>query len=176
MKKLFVGSYRGIPVAVLTVLLLLTLTAGGVLAVVPGYVLWEGTGAVTVGEPITIYYGDTETTCDTELVLGDPMPSMFLWPGVCVESWMLLESDAPHDLFIKAHVLLDGSPVDPMALVSLVCFDEFGVPSDILAEDGGVLVSNTSDVYVQCFLCIDGAAPPAVYGVSVQLTRESPIP
>lgn len=176
MKKLFVGSYRGIPVALLTITLLVILTAGSVLAVNGGYVLWEGTGAITVDEPITISYGATQATCDTELVLGDPMPSVFLWPGVCVESWMLLESGAPHDLLIEAHVLLDGSPVDPMALVSLVCFDEFGAPSDILAEDGGVLVNSTVDVYVQCFLCVDGAAPPGVHNVSVQITRESPVP
>lgn len=177
MRKLFKGNCRGMPVALLTIVLLLVITAGSVLAVTDGYVLWEGDGEITVLEPITVYYGDTMATCDTELVPEHLMPSMWLWPGTCVERWMLITSEAPHDLLIKAHVLLDGSPVpDPGALVSLVCYDELDDPSTILAEDGGVLVSLTADVYVQCFFCVDGAAPPGVHDVSVQITRESPAP
>lgn len=54
MKKLFIGKYRGIPVALLTLVLLMTIGAGAVLA--SGYTVVNGVITVSVLEAFTVSY------------------------------------------------------------------------------------------------------------------------
>lgn len=163
MRKLFVGRFGRIPMAVLSAVLLSVLIVGAVVAATSGYVLWEGSSEITVTEPIHIYYGSTDTTCDTELLLDDPLgASAGLWPGVCLETWFELTSLSPDDLLIRATLTSSNS--------TMVTVD-FSIPG---ITTTGLTVNSSGPVFVKRTVCVNGTAAPGLYTVSTGFTRESP--
>lgn len=182
MKKLFSGKIGRIPMAVLVISLLAVIAAGGVVAAATGYVLWEGVSEITVGEAITIYYGETPGTCDTELALGVVMDDLALSPGECEDLWFKISSCTPHNLLLKVILVVEGLTYDEWVQqygegVTIGFYDEFGDPSTILSEDGGLPIdSEDGNVYIRRSVCVEGSAPPGVYEVLTSFTRESPPP
>ena len=167
-KRMFSGKIGRVPVAAIAIVLLGVLIAGGVSAAVSGYVLWEGTSTITVDEPITIYYGSSMGTCDTELVLSESMPDMWLWPGVCADTWFEFTSASTNGLLIKAVATTSDD-----AMVAVEFYDLGGSLSDI---DGAGLVIDSGDgaVFIRRSVCVNGTAVPDLYSVSTTFTRESP--
>jgi hypothetical protein len=145
----------------------------GVVAATGGYVLWTGTADIQVDEAITIYYGNTQESCDTLLVLGGDMPDLNLWPGQCRDTWFKFTNASPGNLLVQADVIVTaesaGDPVD----VTVEFFDVGDNPSPI--DDAG-LVINSSDgaVYLYRTVCVNGTAIPDWYYVTTTFTRESP--
>lgn len=168
MKKLFSGKFRGVPMALFAVVLLAVLVTGGVVAATGGYVLWKGTSEITVNEPITIYYGSSNTSCTNLLTSGTTL-DYALSAGDCANRWFKFTSAAYNDLLIKAEVVISDESV-----VTVNFYDAYGASLDI---DGvGLTINSGNDpIYVCQSICVDGAAVPLLlYDIATTFTRDSP--
>jgi len=160
MKKLFSGRFHGIPMAVFAVVLILALSAGVVFAAVEAYELWSGTAEVTVGEPITIWWGTSEGSKAHTVSIGDTWEYTFgnLYPGDCHNStWFRVHSASPSGLLIEGTVTVDGG------LTATLSPDNF-------------TISNSADCNVNLSVCADGALSPVTATCNVTFTRQSPVP
>lgn len=171
MKKLFRGKFRGVPAAMLAVILLGVLVAGGVVAAASGYTLWQGTSTITVVESVSIYYGNDMESCNKKLVPG-ALSTAILSPGVRWDTWFKITNDASHDLLIRAEVTTSDDTA-----VTVAFYDEGDNPSDI-GGSGLPISSLDGEVFVCRRVCVNGTAAPAppadLYTVSTTFTRESP--
>ena len=173
MKKLFTGKFRGIPVALLTVALLLTIGAGAVLgATNGGYVLWEGQVDVQVREPITIKEGPDCGSANESLV---GYRYLQIYPGGCWERAFNITSAAGHDLLVKAEIewYYGGSWHDDLPPYVSVAWYDCGDPPEGVPPEW-LVSSVNSPVMTSVAVCVDGASTLQTFGLRITFTRQSP--
>lgn len=176
MRRLFTGRFRGIPVALLTALLLVVVSASGLLAAT-SFTLHEVPVEIKVMEPIEMMHGP-------EYV--DPLPnplsttalfSYQIYAGSCIDRWISIENKADADNWLRicAAATWDG---DPGPDLTLTWWSWNGTALEPIADASLVLVDvqggNTAWVVMR--VCADGSMEPTdplKVTLDLAFTRES---